>query len=815
MENVRADAPEVNIDGAVEFLESVECVGRIAVACIDPSGINRTSGETFTLPFERPKLRKWLSRHNGTHNLYFRTNEPKPVAEQTGARGCCNEDDISLIRAISVDLDPIASVEATPGGLERERARLHTIADEWREHFVLSPTFIVDSGAGIQMHWRFEEPLPNTVTNRAAVKAQARGLQELFGPGADKVQSVEHLFRIPFTVNIPNAGKIAKGRTATAARLIHADPGSRYTLAGLSRFVQPLEAPEVSPAIDRHDFDFIAVLDAAEAPETMPEHLKVIAADLRRIKSVAVMLAGDADRSKRDFHIACLCVERGLSEATEIGQVTFSLSPAKLLEKEEAGRGEQYALYTVSRALQTAKPRLTKDVFSDESQAALQAPQMAPAPADWDHLDITFPIDVKSIKRREWLASGATLNIPDGEPVLLAGPPKVSKSAFVNGLALSVASGDPVYLFGQAGAQFCRFKAGRVLIVNNEDTRDEILRRLAAITNAAGRAPATGKLKVWAGGDAGRQPLRVLQREQGRLTPGAGYDQLRSLASHFQPNLIVFDSLASMSIGLSENDNAEMDLLVRTLAEIAALSRATALIIHHTSKSKAGSAGDQTAARGAGALYGAVRAGLTLMPVSEEDAEAAQLPPGHHVRLDDSGGNYSAKDDKAQVFSVYGGDVGNGEEEGSRPRDAASVFHRAPSDKAAVLRYIGAFKFGARGPGKRGKQSTGGVEDGAALPAMLARAISNVLGEEAEMEFKASVKERVGAELVARGYTGGVSVSAIDKLAREHISASGVEIEEGGQLVLIYRRPKSKTAKSQTLIGREVRSIAGEGGCDV
>lgn len=65
-----------------------------------------------------------------------------------------------------------------------------------------------------------------------------------------------------------------------------------------------------------------------------------------------------------------MCGEIGLSDLSDVAQVTFALSPEKLLDKEEDGRGQGYALRTVRRALAQAKPDpLPGDFFQVEEQA--------------------------------------------------------------------------------------------------------------------------------------------------------------------------------------------------------------------------------------------------------------------------------------------------------------------------------------------------------------------------------------------------------------------------------------------------------------
>ena len=95
---------------------------------------------------------------------------------------------------------------------------------------------------------------------------------------------------------------------------------------------------------------------------------------MRKRKGVATALA-NTDRSNRDFALAACCVEYGLTNPTEIGQITFSLSPEKLLEKEAQGYGETYAAGTIQRALERTNPKARAEDWLDAAPAAPADPR--------------------------------------------------------------------------------------------------------------------------------------------------------------------------------------------------------------------------------------------------------------------------------------------------------------------------------------------------------------------------------------------------------------------------------------------------------
>lgn len=422
---------------------------------------------------------------------------------------------------------------------------------------------------------------------------------------------------------------------------------------------------------------------------------------------------------------------------------------------------------------------------------------------------VAFPIDPAAIPRREWLVRPL---IPRGEAVLLVGPPKAAKSAWCIGLGLFVASGDPRALFGDAAPPW-RTRPARVVVVNNEDTTAEMHRRLAAAAAASGVAAPAGALALLSGADPGAQRLTILRRGPGGgIEAAPGRAHLARIVGEFRPDLVVVDSLASVGEGLSENDNADMDALAREIRAVAADVGAAVLIVHHTAKGKADAAGDMGAARGASALFAAVRAGLTLIPVSDDDRAAVRLPAGRYVRLDGGGANYSARADRPLVWRIESGTVGNGTADEPPPRAAAALFDDAEEfdaargDTAPVFRFVGAVDFAAaksRRPG-RGRDRT--PAERAAVVADVALA---VLDGRRTVRFRDALPE-LGEALSREGIVNGAGESTIRGALQTTIGGAGVETVWNGQAVRVRLRSESAAPKAPLVIER----IGGPRGAD-
>jgi hypothetical protein len=344
-----SDAKAVaSAERAVTFLCELIGTGRLAVAAIVPDG--RIEGETFELPAESEALRIWVAPRLGCENLYFTLNEPKPRVLQQGKAGRLRKDDVERIRGVAIDIDLRKSELALPGGLERERERLLKLAEEQQDALWGAPTLIINSGGGIQMFWLFREPIENTPEARRTVEEQGRSLGRLFG--SDAVQSIEHLFRIPYTLNLPDKKKRVLGRVMRASTIIHFDPSVRYDLDELNVGAPTEERAAQQPAYSAN-IDLDAVYDAVDNVEALSPSQRTVAEKISSTRTLQ-----NVDRSERDFAIAAACMRAGLEGDTDIGAVIVALSPQKFEEKDEQGRGLDY----LSRTIASAKARARVDV---------------------------------------------------------------------------------------------------------------------------------------------------------------------------------------------------------------------------------------------------------------------------------------------------------------------------------------------------------------------------------------------------------------------------------------------------------------------
>ncbi len=773
----KSDDRDDDLNRAVDFLATVATGGLIAVVAIPPDGGGAT-GATFQTVGESKELRGFLEAHAGKAGLYYTLNQPKPVAEQTGKNGRLREADVAAIRGIVVDLDPNPAVEATEGGYERERERLLSIATSWRHNVFASATAAIDSGNGVQIVWLFAEPLPNDPATRDRVKAQAKGLGDRLG--GDRVHSIEHPFRIPFTENVPNAKKLAKGRKRTRARLIYFSPDTTATLADLNMAAPPAPVVEHAP-IDPIDLDYAAVLAAASG-EPLPAHLGPYRDALAPL---AASLAG-SNRSDRDFAIAARCIEEGLTNPTELAQVVFAVAPERLLEDGDRGRGEYYASHTITKALGRTrpKPQTQPDTWFTGAPAI-----RAEAWSVSSLCVVRGLVNPQKIGVRQWLVQP---RLPIGDVCQCTGEPGISKSTLALRDALIVSTGREDLLRG-AGANGSPISderlhaSGPVVIYNAEDRLDEMQRRLAAAQRHYGLTDQDmiHAVILWSGVDHG--VLKIMERrngDRGALTRADGADHLEETIRAHGAILAVLDPQISLLVGGQENSNDDADSLMQALAVMAARCRASITVVHHTSKATRGAAGDMGAGRGGFAAVGKVRSAFTLTNVTGLGAgEAAWGATAEEqlIRLDFSKTSHDRKPREPIVFRRRSAPVGNGSVQDVA--SAADHFAGTPreqlqarGDFAPVLELVDIkARIAATANQVSEKEKAGGVE--------LATLIDGLMGDQLQVKLS-DIRDDLADLMRDKRMCRATSRNTVDSHIKR-VLGDGVDIDNGGQSVRI------------------------------
>ena len=205
------------MSSAENFLREFHPGGSWSLTCIDPDS-KAIDTRTFD---DIERTRSWIEHWNGARNIYFGVNPTTRPLTKKAAR-----EDIKEVAYLHVDVDPRAG-----GDLEGERARIKALVTTDLPDGVPPPTFVVFSGGGYQAFRKLNAPIEvDGILEKAEdAKLFNLALERVFG--ADACHNIDRIMRVPGTYNLPDARKLAKGRTKVEAELVVSEPGRVYDLS--------------------------------------------------------------------------------------------------------------------------------------------------------------------------------------------------------------------------------------------------------------------------------------------------------------------------------------------------------------------------------------------------------------------------------------------------------------------------------------------------------------------------------------------------------------------------------------------------------
>ena len=187
----------------MEFLQRLAPNRPWVLTAIDPDNGTITT-RTFT---DGEEARRFIAKQNAAgNNLYYSIN-PTKTARSKKAR----KSDIARVEYLHVDADPGPNETS-----EEFKARMRPRIVAYKP----KPTFIIDSGNGIQMLWRLREAVE--ITSNDVIKdieARNHALALAFDANPS-TRNIDRLFRLPGTINFPNRRKRELGRTECQAKLL-------------------------------------------------------------------------------------------------------------------------------------------------------------------------------------------------------------------------------------------------------------------------------------------------------------------------------------------------------------------------------------------------------------------------------------------------------------------------------------------------------------------------------------------------------------------------------------------------------------------
>ena len=201
---------------SIAFLQKLRPGGPWVLTAIEPDG-----KPTTVTAINSSEAGDFIRAHNGRRNIYFSVNPTRTPMTAKAAKT-----DIAAIEYVPADLDP-ADGESSADAKARYEAELET--------FEPRPTFVIDSGNGIQPIWRLAEPivlgkpmpgeagrLSYSPQDQAKInEAEARSAAVMLQLNAKAgTQNIDRILRVPGTINLPNAKKKREGRVVCPTKLI-------------------------------------------------------------------------------------------------------------------------------------------------------------------------------------------------------------------------------------------------------------------------------------------------------------------------------------------------------------------------------------------------------------------------------------------------------------------------------------------------------------------------------------------------------------------------------------------------------------------
>lgn len=282
----------------------------INVCAISPNGGAPTG---ITVDKDNPKLYEFIEKHNGKNNLYYSLNEPDSLF---APQGKCKKTDIDKIHGLHVDIDLKPGIENTeesikqldndilrnifPLAFDYNKSNMYVTID-------FAPTYVVDTGGGIQIIWILHESLENTEENRLKIENYGKILEKIFK--CDNTHNIDRILRLPFTENIPDKKKIGWGRKRRVSSIMYEDYMRTHDFEKLDKLFELL-TERFNINIDNHSQNIVenkANIEDAEINEY--ETIKKMKKILRLDNYIVDLLFGltepptDKSRSGVDFII--------------------------------------------------------------------------------------------------------------------------------------------------------------------------------------------------------------------------------------------------------------------------------------------------------------------------------------------------------------------------------------------------------------------------------------------------------------------------------------------------------------------------------
>ena len=512
----------------------------------------------------------------------------------------------------------------------------------YEERCPLKPSYALETSPNnIQAGFILEKPLLiKTDADRVFAKQLATKLTNACN-GADKCGAdISHIWRIAGLPNHPNKKKLDAGRSP-----------------------EPFQV-RVEQACNAHNVSLseLAVLPSATAPES--QHNK--STEVEYTKPVKI----NELQQSGHFDLADSITEKYEGDKSEL-----AASVASKLSQLGHGTGDIIDCFYqnpkgIGERYKGDKDRIEDDIIR---MATKWLDNGAASKSDLSFtLEKLEPINEYEIPTREWVLGSHLLK---GKVSVCIAPPGVGKSTLSLSMGVSIATNKSLI-----GLHVHR--QGAVAFINNEDDKEEMQRRIAALMKFHGIDYSEIDDKFFLqSGDV--MQLCIAKRDPVSKTVTAHHKQAL-IDFCIEKNIeVLFVDPFLETHEADENDNRQISEVAKMYREVAQKANCAVCLIHHTRKeqgnSSKGHAGNMDSGRGASSLVGAARIVFTLYNMDETAAKKYGIAEDEkhlYVRLDEAKGNMSLISNQAKWFIRESVTLENGESVGvlSPAENMNSVF---------------------------------------------------------------------------------------------------------------------------------------------
>lgn len=494
------------------------------------------------------------------------------------------------------------------------------------------------------VYWELEAPEFDLAAWKARQKVLAKAIC-----GDAAVVDESRVLRLAGTYSYPHAKKLAKGYRVE--QVSAADRSGTVTtperlMRGLGDIGAPIssQVAEVNPEslLARDQDDLLRVL--ADTPN-----------DLDYAEWVAFTHAfkaacGGSQEGYEAYEEWCLKYEGNTADDAQAKW--DSVSESRLGADYVYGVAAGYGVAVSAAANDFDVLPADEDPYVAPVAEPVMAKRYAPTP-----MRLPENFDPAKIELRKWVLGHRFLvgSVTGG-----VGAPGVGKSTF------SILSGISIVTGRELTGERVHVK-GRVWIHNHEDDEAELERRIAGVCIHYG-IPYDDIRDGFLYSSGAVQRLVVAVKTDDTVSRTKAVQEIIDTITEFGVVFLAVDPLVSTHEGCNENSNTDMEKIVDAFRTIARETGCSVDLVHHTVKDHSGDtearAGDMNAARGGGALVGAVRVAYTLSPMSVKGAEDRGISPAlanDLVRLDMAKGNYSKRSRGQPLwFEMRSVSLGNG-----------------------------------------------------------------------------------------------------------------------------------------------------------